>query len=51
MTQKNKERAERKARRQASGKLWGGYKPLVTPTKREKEMRAERKHKKERYEI
>jgi hypothetical protein len=45
MTEKNRERAERKARREATGKLWNGYKPLATPTKREKEMRAKRKYK------
>lgn len=42
MTEKNKAKAERKAKR----KMWTGLYPRRTKTKREKEISAERKHKK-----
>lgn len=42
MTEKNKAKAERKAKR----KTWEGCYPRRTKTKREKEVSLERKHKK-----
>ena len=45
MTEKNREKQERKEHRQNCGKLWGGYKPLVTKTKKEKEESLRRKYK------
>lgn len=41
MTEKNKAKAERKARR----KMWNGLYTRKTKTKREKEERARKKHK------
>ena len=50
MTEKNRQKLELKQRRIAMGKLWTGYKPLVTPSKREQMERLVHKHKrKEEY--
>ena len=45
MTEKNRAKQERKERRQNTGKMWTGYKSLVTKTKREKELSLRKKYK------
>ena len=45
MTEKNKKKLELKQRRENMGKLWNGYKPLVTKTKKEKMESIIKKHK------
>ena len=47
MTNKNKEKLERKLRRLNPGKLWSGYKPRTTKTKKEKEVSIRDKYRKE----
>ena len=47
MTNKNKEKLERKLRRLNTGKLWSGYKPRTTKTKKEKEVSIRDKYRKE----
>ena len=45
MLQKNIDKQKRKERR-----TWGGYKPLVTPTKKEKLAKTDRKYKNKKFE-
>ena len=45
MTEKNRKKLEQKQRRQNCGKLWSGYKPLVTKTKKQKEEAIRNKYK------